>query len=45
VKIEILDQAVQDLIEVDMLKPDELRLFALKSWIAFVQKEDRTDGA
>ena len=31
--------------ELDNLKPDELRLLALKSWTAFVQKEGRMGGA
>ena len=29
----------------DKLEPDELRRLALKSWMAFVQKEGRMDGA
>ena len=31
--------------ELDKLDTDELRRLALKSWMAFVQKEGRTDGA
>jgi len=31
--------------ELDKLGPDDLRRLALKSWMAFVQKEGRTEGA
>ena len=31
--------------ELDKLGPDDLRRLALKSWTAFVQKENRTAGA
>lgn len=31
--------------ELDKLDTDELRRLALKSWMAFVQREGRTDGA